>query len=108
MMTLLPPLLLLVTLAAVAAAGTPDEFPPCVALDSAETSLPVPLSRFYVNANVSYMNSATLGPMPRAALRCAVTVWEDLESDPLEKYPWSGGQEMDRVRQKAADLLGAG
>lgn len=87
--------------------GSPqDSLPACDAL-STINSLPVPMSEFYVHANVSYMNSATLGPMPRAALACAVSLWENFEQDPLDNYPWGGGQELDEVRSKSADMLGA-
>ena len=71
----------------VAPHGSPqDSLPACDFLSSIN-SLPVSLSEFYVHANISYMNSATLGPMPRSVVKFSVSLWEDLEQDPLNNYP---------------------
>ena len=87
--------------------ASPQEFLPACDVVSTIKSLPVSLAEFYVKANISYMNSATLGPMPRSALKCSVSVWEDFEQDPLDKYPWGNDQALDEVRSKSAYLLGA-
>ena len=44
--------------------------------------------------------------MTRPALSCAVNVWEEFESDPVNLYPWGAGQELDTTRARAAQALG--
>lgn len=51
------------------------------------------------------MNTATLGPMPKPALECAVDAWKYLEGDPVNRYPWGSGQELDDVREAACRLF---
>jgi selenocysteine lyase/cysteine desulfurase len=87
------------------ASTAPATLPECEEISQLPAVLPAPISQFYVPKNVSYMNTATLGPMPRAALKCAVSVWEGFESDPVNMYPWSSGTELDQVRQRAAVAL---
>ena len=85
----------------------PNTLPPCAALSNVPEQLPVSRGHFYVKRNVSYMNTATLGPMPREALRCAVDVWEAFEADPVDMYPWRGHGAR-RGHGKAAAALGCG
>jgi hypothetical protein len=50
-----------------------DSFPDCPLItEIVNVTLPMPKHLFYVPLNLSYMNTATLGPMSTAALRCAV------------------------------------
>lgn len=87
--------------------SSPQALPPCPAIDKLPSPvLPAPRDLFYVKHNVSYMNTATLGPMPRPALKCAVQVWETFETDPVDMYPWGSGMELDEVRGRAAAELG--
>ena len=89
-----------------AGAAPPDTLLPCDGLPPEGSSLPADRTLFYVAQNVSYMNAATLGPMPRPALSCSVNMWESFEGDPLNMYPWGSGQELDSVRSRAATTLG--
>lgn len=85
---------------------SPESLPDCQTInDLVNKSLPVDIDLFYVKPGISYMNTATLGPMPRAALKCAVDVWESFETDPVNMYPWGDGMELDEVRERAASMF---
>ena len=98
---------MLTSMMALSASTAPYSFPACPGISNIPINAPLPAAAdfFYVPLNVSYMNTATLGPMPRPALSCAVRAWEEFESDPVNLYPWaSSGQELDAVRSKAAEV----
>jgi len=86
---------------------SPNDFPICVNISNLVGS-PLPAARdlFYVSRNISYMNTGTLGPMPKPALECAVEAWKYLEGDPVNRYPWgSTGEELDDVREVASNIF---
>lgn len=88
---------------------SPDSLPACEAMDMlANSTLPASKDLFYIKRNISYMNTATLGPMPRPALQCAVGVWEEFEADPVNMYPWGSGMELDQVRERASIAMSCG
>jgi selenocysteine lyase/cysteine desulfurase len=57
-----------------------------------------------------YFNTASAGPTPRRVLTRTIEAWRKLETNPVpmsySKEPWSVVSEADRVRGKAAALLG--
>ena len=75
-------------------------------------ALPAPHSDFYFRPGVTYLNTGTLGPCPRAVVQNATRDWELLESDPADEYfgmftkdPFTQRQEA--VRAQAAAYIGA-
>jgi len=75
-------------------------------------SLPAPREDFFVPANLSYHNVATLGLCPRTVVAAATAGWEAMEADPAQRYFGGGGvgestiQLMERVRVAAAAYVG--
>ena len=94
------------------------QFPPCQAIEelrssagnnsTANPSLPIDRSLLYVPPTTAYLNTASLGPMVRAAASCAFSAMEEFESDPTNLYYWGKGAHsaFDAVRAQAANLLG--
>ncbi len=94
------------------------QFSPCQAIEelrssvgnnsTATPSLPIDRSLLYVPPTTAYLNTASLGPMVRAAASCAFSAVEEFESDPTNLYYWGKGAHsaFDAVRAQAANLLG--
>jgi selenocysteine lyase/cysteine desulfurase len=73
--------------------------------------LPAPASDYYLDSNVTYLNTGTLGPCPRFVVENATRDWQILETMPANEYfgaftpdPFTKRQEI--VHQKAAEYLG--
>jgi len=72
------------------------QFPPCQAIEelrssagnnsTANPSLPIDRSLLYVPPTTAYLNTASLGPMVRAAASCAFSALEEFESDPTNLF----------------------
>ena len=76
-----------------------------------ELSVPVdPRKHFFLSKGITYLNVATLGPMPKCSFKASVNEWKTLESNPCELYDWGGSDNknsrLDAVRAKAAAMLG--
>lgn len=69
---------------------------------------PQPTSDYLLAPGLTYLNTASLGPTPRAVLNRTLEAWRDLESNPVYMAYGNGPSHVaaDRTRVLAADLLG--
>src|SRR5690349_24999828 len=83
-------------LAAAPAEATPGPFPA-----SAELGLA---------PGLIHLNTASAGPTPNSVLQRVVAAWHKIETDPVQMSYWvapdSVVSDADRVREKAASLVG--
>jgi selenocysteine lyase/cysteine desulfurase len=65
-------------------------------------------SEYLFAPGLTYLNTASLGPTPRAVLNRTLEAWRELESNPVYMAYGSGPSHVaaDRTRVLAADLLG--
>lgn len=66
------------------------------------------LSEYMLAPGLTYLNTGSLGPSPRAVLDRTIRAWTELESNPVG-MTWGKGAvivETDRVRERAAAFLG--
>jgi selenocysteine lyase/cysteine desulfurase len=69
---------------------------------------PRPEPEYLFAPGLTYLNTASLGPTPRAVLNRTLEAWRELESNPVYMAYGSGPSHVaaDRTRVLAADLLG--
>ena len=74
-------------------------------------TLPAPLSDFLLAPGLRYLNTGTLGPMPRSVIAAVTAELEYLAANPLNNYFGGGEQDagtkrMDDVRRQLAAFMG--
>lgn len=66
---------------------------------------PVRRSDFAFPANMTYLNTGSVGPSPKAVLERMVATWHLIESSPVVESYARGTEHLDQVRQKIGGLL---
>jgi selenocysteine lyase/cysteine desulfurase len=97
--------------AAAAAAAADADADAADASVASESNALAPLSDFLLEPGLCYLNTGTLGPLPRCVVSAVSAELEWLAANPLNNY-FGGGDDvpaterMDAVRGKVADFLG--
>lgn len=94
-------------LASVAAAGVPEVLRSLIGqvADPAGSAGLVRRSDFVFPANMTYMNTASVGPSPKSVLERMVATWHLIESSPVAESYARGAEHLDEVRQKIGAFL---